>query len=103
MFLLLILFKTIQRLPDDVSRMAKLDLGFKPITIRLLHRSPQKEFSNGTRREKKDNGYRYALTRWSRFMKTVGIMVGDTVYYSFDEIDQVLSVESVVPHVKRTY
>ncbi|KAF5821487.1 hypothetical protein HanRHA438_Chr01g0014981 [Helianthus annuus] len=32
------------RLPNTVSRMAKLDFGLKPFTIRLLHRSPQKEF-----------------------------------------------------------
>ncbi|MFS7954180.1 putative transcription factor B3-Domain family [Helianthus anomalus] len=90
------------RLPDDVSRMAKLDLGLKIITIRLMHLSPQKEFPNGTRREKKENGYRYALTRWSRIMKTAGIKVGDTVYYCFDELEQVLSVERVVPHIRRT-
>ncbi|KAF5782993.1 hypothetical protein HanXRQr2_Chr11g0502721 [Helianthus annuus] len=73
------------RLPDTVSRTARLDFGFKPITIRLLYQSPQKEFINGTRREKKDNGFRYALTSWSSFMKSAGIKVGDTVYYSFDE------------------
>ncbi|MFS7988468.1 hypothetical protein Hanom_Chr11g01035171 [Helianthus anomalus] len=71
------------RLPDNVSMMAKLDFGLKPITIRLLHRSLQKEFINGNRRENKDNGFRYALTSWSSFMKYVGIKVGDTVYYSF--------------------
>ncbi|KAJ0693882.1 hypothetical protein HanPI659440_Chr15g0602461 [Helianthus annuus] len=90
------------RLPDTVSRMAKLDFGLKPITIRLLHRSPQNEFSNGIRREKKDDCFRYALTSWSRFMKFAGIQVGDTVYYSFDEIDQVLSVGLVVPHMRHT-
>ncbi|MFS7982675.1 hypothetical protein Hanom_Chr10g00965581 [Helianthus anomalus] len=83
------------RLPDTVSRMAKLDFGLKPITARLLHRSPQKEFINGTIREKKDDGFRYALTSWSSFMKFAGIKVGDIVYYSFDEIDQVLSVDLV--------
>ncbi|MFS7988467.1 putative transcription factor B3-Domain family [Helianthus anomalus] len=57
-------------LSDTVSRMAKLDFGLKPITVRLLHRSPQKEFINGTRREKKDNGFRYALTSSSSFMKS---------------------------------
>ncbi|KAJ0735311.1 putative DNA-binding pseudobarrel domain superfamily [Helianthus annuus] len=30
------------RLPDTVSRMAKLDFGLKPIIVRLLHRSPQR-------------------------------------------------------------
>ncbi|MFS7959763.1 hypothetical protein Hanom_Chr08g00694971 [Helianthus anomalus] len=57
------------RLPDNVSRMPKLDFDLKPITVRLLHPSPQKEFINGTRREKKDKGFRYALTRWSRFIE----------------------------------
>ncbi|KAJ0466403.1 hypothetical protein HanPSC8_Chr14g0595811 [Helianthus annuus] len=52
------------RLFDTVSRMAKLDFGLKPITVILLHRSPQKEFINSTRREKKDNGFRYVLTSW---------------------------------------
>ncbi|KAM0052256.1 putative DNA-binding pseudobarrel domain superfamily [Helianthus debilis subsp. tardiflorus] len=36
------------RLPNDVLRMAKLDLGLKSITIRLMHLSPQKEFPNHT-------------------------------------------------------
>ncbi|MFS7944907.1 hypothetical protein Hanom_Chr06g00517751 [Helianthus anomalus] len=57
------------RLPDNVSRMPKLDFDLKPITVRLLHPIPQKEFINGTRREKKDKGFRYALTRWSRFIE----------------------------------
>ncbi|MFS7913801.1 hypothetical protein Hanom_Chr02g00145981 [Helianthus anomalus] len=87
------------RLPDDVSRKAKLDLGLKNITVRLLHLNPQKEFPNGTRREKRGKGYRYALTRWSRFMNIAGIKVGDTVYFCFHEIEQVLSVERVVSHV----
>ncbi|KAM0001350.1 hypothetical protein Hdeb2414_s0378g00880841 [Helianthus debilis subsp. tardiflorus] len=87
------------RLPDDVSRKANLDLGLKNITIRLLHLNPQKEFPNGTRREKRGKGYRYALTRWSRFMNIAGIKVGDTVYFCFHEIEQVLSVERVVSHV----
>ncbi|KAM0031528.1 putative transcription factor B3-Domain family [Helianthus debilis subsp. tardiflorus] len=101
MFLLLLFFKTIQRLPDDVSRKTKLDLGLKSITIRLLHLNHQKEFPNGTRREKRVKGYRYALRRWSRFMNIAGIKVGDTVYFffCFDETEQVLSVERVVSHV----
>ncbi|KAJ0786107.1 putative DNA-binding pseudobarrel domain superfamily [Helianthus annuus] len=93
---------TYLRLPDPVVRMAKLDEGLKPLTVRLLHRSPQEEFTNGIRRERKEEGFRYALTRWSRFMKSAGIKVGDTVHYSFDENDQVLSVERVVIHVRRT-
>ncbi|KAF5811374.1 hypothetical protein HanXRQr2_Chr04g0180681 [Helianthus annuus] len=87
------------RLPDDVSRKAKLDLGLKNITIRLLHLNPQKDFPNGMGREKRVKGYRYALRRWSRFMNIAGIKVGDTVYFCFDEIEQVLSVERVVSHV----
>ncbi|KAJ0921921.1 putative DNA-binding pseudobarrel domain superfamily [Helianthus annuus] len=47
-------------------------------------------------------GYGYALRRWSRFMNTAGIEVGDTVYFCFDELEQVLIVERVVPHVRRT-
>ncbi|KAM0071483.1 putative DNA-binding pseudobarrel domain superfamily [Helianthus debilis subsp. tardiflorus] len=96
------MYTTIQRLPDDVSRKAKLNLGLKNITIRLLHLNPQKEFPNGTRREKRVKGYRYALRRWSRFMNIAGIKVGDTVYFCFDETEQVLSVEKVVPHVSRS-
>ncbi|MFS7930090.1 putative transcription factor B3-Domain family [Helianthus anomalus] len=90
------------RLPDNVSRMAKLDSDLKPITVRLLHLTQQEEFTNYTRREKKDNGFRYALSRWSRFMKCAGIKVGDTVHYSFDETDQVLNVELNVPHIRCT-
>ncbi|KAJ0515620.1 hypothetical protein HanRHA438_Chr10g0479551 [Helianthus annuus] len=41
------------RLPDTVSRIAILDFGLKPITVRLLNWSPQKEYINGTIREKK--------------------------------------------------
>ncbi|KAJ0773617.1 hypothetical protein HanOQP8_Chr03g0101331 [Helianthus annuus] len=58
-------------LPDDVSAMAKLHLGLKSITIRLMHLSPPIEFPNGTRREMKEEGYHYALRSWSRFMNTV--------------------------------
>ncbi|KAM0025637.1 hypothetical protein Hdeb2414_s0021g00576901 [Helianthus debilis subsp. tardiflorus] len=47
-------------------------------------------------------GYRYALRRWSRFMNTAGIEVGDTVYFCFDELEQVLIVERVVPHIRHT-
>ncbi|KAJ0684421.1 hypothetical protein HanLR1_Chr11g0391021 [Helianthus annuus] len=91
-----------RRLPDPVSRMAKLDLGLKDITVRLLHRDPPEQFTNGTRRERKQEGFRYALTRWSKFMKSAGIKVGDTVHYSVDENDQVLSVEKVLPYVRCT-
>ncbi|KAM0011616.1 putative DNA-binding pseudobarrel domain superfamily [Helianthus debilis subsp. tardiflorus] len=102
MFLLLLCFTTIQHLPDDVSRKAILDLDLKNTTIRLLHHNPQKEFPKGTRREKRVKSYRYALRRWSRFMNIAGIKVGDTVYFCFDEIEQVFCVAKVVPHVSRS-
>ncbi|KAJ0905961.1 hypothetical protein HanPSC8_Chr07g0300071 [Helianthus annuus] len=82
--------------------MAKLDLGLKDITVRLLNRDPPEQFTNGTRRERKHEGFRYALTRWSKFMKSARIKVRDTVHYSFDENEQVLSVEKVVPYVRRS-
>ncbi|KAJ0542431.1 putative DNA-binding pseudobarrel domain superfamily [Helianthus annuus] len=86
------------RLPDLVSRMARLDEGLKDITVRLMHLDPPQQFTNGTRRERNnETGFRYALTRWSKFMKSARIKVGDTVHFSFDENDQVLSVEKVVP------
>ncbi|KAJ0530338.1 putative transcription factor B3-Domain family [Helianthus annuus] len=90
------------RLPDDVSAKAKLHLSLKNITIRLMHVSPSIEFTNGTRRETKEKGYGHALKRWSTFMNTAGIEVGDMVYFCFDELDQVLIVERVVSHVRRT-
>ncbi|XP_035839306.1 uncharacterized protein LOC118486736 isoform X2 [Helianthus annuus] len=86
-------------LPDRVSQMAKLNLGLKDITVRLLNRDPSVQFTNGTRRERTRKGFRYALRRWSKFMKTAGIKVRDTVDYSFDENEQVLSVEKVVAYV----
>ncbi|MFS7898998.1 hypothetical protein Hanom_Chr09g00831871 [Helianthus anomalus] len=82
--------------------MTKLDSNLKPITVRLLHLTKQEEFTNHTRREKKENGFHYALCRWSRLMKRAGIKAGDTVHYSFDETDQVLNVELVVPHIRCT-
>ncbi|MFS8001664.1 hypothetical protein Hanom_Chr13g01192971 [Helianthus anomalus] len=48
------------RLPDNVSRMAKLDSDLKPITVRLQHLTQQEEFTNRTRSEKKEKGFRYA-------------------------------------------
>ncbi|KAJ0494872.1 hypothetical protein HanIR_Chr12g0602391 [Helianthus annuus] len=89
----------VQMLPDRVSEMAKLNLCLKDITVRLLNREPPVQFTNGTRRERTHNGFRYALRRWSKFMKTAGIKVRDTVDYYFDENEQVLSVEKVVPYV----
>ncbi|KAJ0557228.1 putative transcription factor B3-Domain family [Helianthus annuus] len=89
------------RIPDPVSRMARLDEGLKDITVRLMHLDPPQQFTNGTRRERKtDGGFRYALTRWKKFMKTARINVRDRVHYSFDENEQVLSVELVVPYVR---
>ncbi|KAJ0503110.1 putative transcription factor B3-Domain family [Helianthus annuus] len=40
------------RIPDPVSRMARLHEGLKDITVRLMHLDPPKQFTNGTRREK---------------------------------------------------
>ncbi|KAJ0947956.1 putative replication protein A, OB [Helianthus annuus] len=60
-------------LPDRVSEMAKLNICLKDITVRLLNLEPPVQFTNGTRRERTHNGFRYALKRWSKFMKTVGI------------------------------
>ncbi|KAF5805183.1 putative transcription factor B3-Domain family [Helianthus annuus] len=89
-------------LPDNVSRMAKLDSDLKPMTVRLLHLTQQEEFTNRTRHEKKGEGFRYALCKWSRFMKRACIKEGDTVHFSFDETHQVLNVELVVPHKRST-
>ncbi|MFS7984370.1 hypothetical protein Hanom_Chr11g00985681 [Helianthus anomalus] len=50
--------------------MAKLDLCLKDITVRLLNRYPPVQFTNGIIRERKREGFRYALRRWSKFMKT---------------------------------
>ncbi|KAJ0901262.1 putative transcription factor B3-Domain family [Helianthus annuus] len=102
--LLLINFilKTIQQLPDNVSRMAKLDFDLKPMTARLLHLTEQEEFTNRTRREKRGEGFRYALCKWSRFMKRTRINEGDTVHFSFDETHQVLNVEFIVPPKRST-
>ncbi|KAJ0604424.1 putative transcription factor B3-Domain family [Helianthus annuus] len=86
-------------LPDRVSEMAKLNLCLKDITVRLLNIEPPVQFTNGTRRERTHNGFRYALRRWSKFMKTAGIKVRDNVDFCFDENEQVLSVEKVVPYV----
>ncbi|MFS7980139.1 hypothetical protein Hanom_Chr10g00935841 [Helianthus anomalus] len=83
--------------------MARLHEGLKDITVRLMHLDPPKQFSNGTRREKRtQGGWRYALTGWRKFMKAARINVLDTVHYSFDENEQVLSVERVEPYDSRT-
>ncbi|KAJ0485470.1 hypothetical protein HanHA89_Chr14g0568701 [Helianthus annuus] len=92
------------RIPDPVSWMAKLDEGLKDITVRLMHLDPPQQFTNGTRRERKtDGGFRYALTSWKKFMKAARIKVRDTVRYSFNENEQVLNVELVVPYVRRSH
>ncbi|MFS7935518.1 hypothetical protein Hanom_Chr05g00404461 [Helianthus anomalus] len=41
------------RIPDPVSQMARLHEGLKDITVRLMHLDPPKQFTNGTRREKR--------------------------------------------------
>ncbi|MFS7975899.1 hypothetical protein Hanom_Chr10g00886031 [Helianthus anomalus] len=83
--------------------MAKLDEGLKDLTIRFLHLDPPLQITNGTRRERRSNGrgFRYALTYWKKFMKAARIKVRDQVHYCFDENEQVLSVERVVPYVRR--
>ncbi|KAJ0489947.1 hypothetical protein HanHA300_Chr12g0449751 [Helianthus annuus] len=65
------------RIPDPVSRMAKLDEGLKDLTIRFLHLDPPLQITNGTRRERRSNGrgFRYALTSWKKFMKAARIKV----------------------------
>ncbi|KAJ0931313.1 hypothetical protein HanPSC8_Chr04g0160181 [Helianthus annuus] len=90
------------RLSDNVSRIAKLDSDLKPMTVRLLHLTEQEKFTNRTRREKRGEGFRYALCKWSRFMKRARINEGDMVHFSFDETHQVLNVELVVPHKRST-
>ncbi|KAJ0870496.1 hypothetical protein HanRHA438_Chr11g0501151 [Helianthus annuus] len=55
-------------LPDRVSEMAKLDLCLKDITVRLLNRDPPVQFTNGTIRERKREGFRYALSHWLKFI-----------------------------------
>ncbi|KAJ0600071.1 hypothetical protein HanIR_Chr03g0112391 [Helianthus annuus] len=60
-------------LPNRVSEMAKLNLCLEDITVKLLNMEPPFQFTNGTRRERTHNGFRYALRRWSKFMKTAGI------------------------------
>ncbi|MFS7949578.1 hypothetical protein Hanom_Chr06g00573191 [Helianthus anomalus] len=92
------------RIPDRVSRKVKLHEGLKDLNIRFLHMDHPLQITNGTRREKRTNGpgYRYALTCWKKFMKAAQIKVRDQVHYSFDENEQVLIVESVVPYIKRS-
>ncbi|KAJ0783163.1 putative replication protein A, OB [Helianthus annuus] len=57
--------------------MARLDEGLRDITVRLNHLDPPKQFTHGTRRERKSDGsgWRYALTSWKKFMKAAGIKV----------------------------
>ncbi|KAJ0441653.1 putative transcription factor B3-Domain family [Helianthus annuus] len=42
------------RIPDPVSRMARLHEGLRDITVKLMHFDPPKQFTNGTRRKKKN-------------------------------------------------
>ncbi|KAJ0569328.1 putative transcription factor B3-Domain family [Helianthus annuus] len=65
------------RIPDHVSRMAKLHEGLKDLTIKFLHLDPPLQITNGTRRERRTNGrgYRYTLTSWKKFMKAAQIKV----------------------------
>ncbi|KAJ0533942.1 hypothetical protein HanIR_Chr09g0414191 [Helianthus annuus] len=65
------------RIPDPVSRMAKLHEGLKDLTVRFLHLDPPMQITNGTRRERRERrgktGFRYALTSWKKFMKAARI------------------------------
>ncbi|KAF5791245.1 hypothetical protein HanXRQr2_Chr09g0392451 [Helianthus annuus] len=94
------------RIPDPVSRMARLHEGLKDLTVRFSHLDPPLQITNGTRRERRERkgkaGFRYALTSWKKFMKAGMIKVCDQVHFSFNENDQVLTVERVVPYVRRT-
>uniref|UniRef100_A0A251TWC3 Uncharacterized protein n=1 Tax=Helianthus annuus TaxID=4232 RepID=A0A251TWC3_HELAN len=61
------------RIPDPVSRMARLHEGLKDLTVRFSHLDPPLQITNGTRRERRERkgkaGFRYALTSWKKFMK----------------------------------
>ncbi|KAJ0600300.1 putative transcription factor B3-Domain family [Helianthus annuus] len=61
------------RIPDPVSRMARLHEGLKDLTVRFSHLDPPLQITNGTRRERRERkgkvAFRYALTSWKKFMK----------------------------------
>ncbi|KAJ0495480.1 putative nucleic acid-binding, replication factor A [Helianthus annuus] len=61
------------RIPDPVSRMARLHEGLKDLTVRFSHLDPPLQITHGTRRERRERkgkaGFRYALTSWKKFMK----------------------------------
>ncbi|KAF5784405.1 putative transcription factor B3-Domain family [Helianthus annuus] len=65
------------RIPDPVSRMARLHEGLKDLTVRFSHLDPPLQITNGTRRERRERkgktGFRYALTSWKKFMKAARI------------------------------
>ncbi|KAJ0535775.1 putative transcription factor B3-Domain family [Helianthus annuus] len=66
------------RIPDPVSRMARLHEGLKDLTVRFAHLDPPLQITNGTRRERRERkgkaGFRYALTSWKKFMKAEPIL-----------------------------
>ncbi|KAJ0448551.1 putative transcription factor B3-Domain family [Helianthus annuus] len=61
------------RIPDPVSRMARLHEGLKDLTVRFSHLDPPLQITNGTRRERRERkgkvAFRYALTSWKKFLK----------------------------------
>ncbi|KAJ0433250.1 putative transcription factor B3-Domain family [Helianthus annuus] len=74
------------RIPDPVSRMARLHEGLKDLTVRFLHLDPPMQITNGTRRERRERrgktGFRYALTCWKKFMKAARIKVHDQLHFN---------------------
>ncbi|KAJ0787388.1 putative nucleic acid-binding, replication factor A [Helianthus annuus] len=77
------------RIPDPVSRKARLDEGLKDLNIRFLHMDPPLQITNGTRREKRPNGrgYRYALTCWKKFMKAARIKMEQAAVTLLNNVD----------------
>ncbi|KAJ0434736.1 putative transcription factor B3-Domain family [Helianthus annuus] len=73
------------RIPDPVSRMARLHEGLKDLTVRFAHLDPPLQITNGTRRERRERkgkaGFRYALTSWKKFMKAGMINVCDQFHF----------------------
>ncbi|KAJ0933624.1 hypothetical protein HanRHA438_Chr03g0098271 [Helianthus annuus] len=74
------------RIPDPVSRMARLHEGLKDLTVRFLHLDPPMQITNGTRRERRERrgkaAFRYALTSWKKFMKAARINVRDQLHFN---------------------
>ncbi|KAJ0640504.1 putative nucleic acid-binding, replication factor A [Helianthus annuus] len=86
------------RIPDHVSRMAKLHEGLKDLTIKFLHLDPPLQITNGTRRERRTNGrgYRYALTSWKKFMKAAQIKKWKKTRADFNNARKVYCYDMIV-------